>query len=301
MINRNELIARLGRVGVWGGGMRSAEDITVRNASREIETLGFRSIWIPGLGGGALFEDASRILDSSSTVTVGTSVLNIWLYPAAEVAEEVKSSMARFPGRLVLGIGVSHASFVEGHNLGSYQSPITSMVNWLQAFDAAYGPGAPSRLLAALGPKMLACSAEHADGAHPYLVPVEHTRLARSILGGDAVLAPEMKAIMLDDEDEARKIARKHLRFYLERLPNYVKNLERLGFSADDMRGGGSDRLVDSLVAWGKPETIVARIREHLDAGADHVAVQIWTADRLAITTEEWRVLARALNEQGLL
>ncbi|HEY3095527.1 MAG TPA: TIGR03620 family F420-dependent LLM class oxidoreductase, partial [Acidimicrobiia bacterium] len=152
----------------------------------------------------------------------------------------------------------------------------------------------PRRVLAALGPKMLALAAERADGAHPYNVPPEHTAQAREILGPQKLLAPEQAVLLESDPAEARRIARKHAATYLD-LPNYMNNLRRFGITDDDIAGGGSDRLVDTLVAWGDADAIRARVQAHLDAGADHVAVQVLQPERTAVPLDDWRELAPAL------
>jgi len=153
----------------------------------------------------------------------------------------------------------------------------------------------PQRVLAALGPKMLALSAERARGAHPYFVPVEHTAEARGVLGSGPLLAPEQAAVLETDPAKAREIARKHMATYLG-LPNYTNNLRRFGFGDDDIENGGSDRLVDAIVAWGDVDAVVQRVRDHHDAGADHVCVQVLASDIRAVPQREWRELAEALH-----
>ncbi|MGI9149111.1 MAG: TIGR03620 family F420-dependent LLM class oxidoreductase [Chloroflexota bacterium] len=184
---------------------------------------------------------------------------------------------AAYPGRFVLGLGISHAPAVERSGQ-AYVKPLQHMARYLHAMDAAVA-AAPAtevpapRVLAALRPNMLALARDRADGAHPYFVPVAHTPIARAALGSDKLLIPEQAVVVNTDPDEARGIARDHMRGYLT-LPNYVNNLRHLGYTDADVSAGGSDRLVDAIVAWGDEANIARRVREHLDGGADHVLLQ---------------------------
>jgi probable F420-dependent oxidoreductase len=162
-------------------------------------------------------------------------------------------------------------------------------------FFAAQPPSEPERVLAALGPKMLELARDRAAGAHPYFVPVEHTAFAREALGPGSRLAPEQAVVLETDPTTAREIARSHMKIYLG-LPNYTNNLRRFGFDDDDLAGGGSDRLVDAIVAWGTTDAVVARVQAHLDAGADHVCIQVVDADLRALPMRQWRELAGALD-----
>jgi probable F420-dependent oxidoreductase len=164
-------------------------------------------------------------------------------------------------------------------------------------YVAAAPPEAPRRVLAALGPKMLDLAAEKAAGAHSYFVPVEHTEVARARLGPDPLLAVEQAVVLSTDPTEARAVARQHMAIYLG-LPNYTNNLRRLGFDDDDLAGGGSDRLVDAIVGWGTVEDVAARVRSHLETGADHVCLQVLTADPTALPMAEWRELAPVVAEE---
>jgi probable F420-dependent oxidoreductase len=171
------------------------------------------------------------------------------------------------------------------------------MAAYLDALDTAKPPvPAGARVLAALGPKMLTLARERAAGAHPYLTTPEHTQRARTILGADPLLAPEQRVVLETDRATAREIGRQHLAPYL-RLPNYTNNLRRLGFTDDDLAGAGSDRLIDTLVTWGDEDTIARRVREHYDAGANHVCIQALTGDQDTFPREAWRRLAPALSE----
>jgi probable F420-dependent oxidoreductase len=194
----------------------------------------------------------------------------------------------------VLGLGVSHDVLVEPSG-DQYVQPFRRMVEYVDALDAAPEPvPVDRRVLAALGPRMLELSATRAGGAHPYLVTPEHTARAREVMGPRAFLAPEQKVVLERDPSVARDLGRQALAIYLT-LPNYLRNLERLGYDADDFANGGSDRLVDALVAWGDVDSVVARLDEHHAAGADHVAIQVVTEGR-RLPLQEWRTLGQELR-----
>jgi len=283
---------RLGRIGIWSGAFR-ADAAEVPDAARELEDLGFGTLWLPGGAGGDVFGASSRLLTATGHVVVATGILNIWAHDPADVAASVRELGATFPDRFLLGLGVSHAPLVE-HIGGVYDHPFEAMVTYLDALDRAPTPVAPAqRLLAALGPRMLDLAGDRTAGAHPYLVPVEHTRQARERLGTGPLLAPEVKVVLEEDPDRARAIARKHLAIYFG-LPNYTNNLRRLGFDDDDLTNGGSDRFVDAVVAWGGGDRVSARVRDHLDAGADHVCVQLLD-DEPGLPRAGWRELAKLL------
>jgi probable F420-dependent oxidoreductase len=238
----------------------------------------------------------AELLGASSEIVIASGILNIWMHDAHEVIAEVRKFDADYPERFLLGLGVSHASLVEPNTGRQYTRPRSMMIDFLDALDAAEPPIIPSqRILAALGPKMLELARDRALGAHPYCVPVQHTAVAREILGTGPILAPELKAVLIEDPTRAREVARGHLDHYLE-MPNYTNNLLRFGFTEDDFGGGGSDRLVDALVAWGSPEVIAARVRDHQAAGADHVCVNVIAADTSTFPTAEWRAIAEALK-----
>src|SRR5271169_1321160 len=266
---------RLGQIGIWSGAFR-AEGAEVAEAARELEDLGYGALWVPGGLGGDVFGACSHLLTATGHVTVATGILNIWAHEPADVAESVRELGATFPDRFLLGLGVSHAPLVE-HIGGTYDRPLEKMVRYLDDLDRAPTPVAPAqRALAALGPRMLELARDRTAGAHPYLVTPEHTRFARSVLGVGPLLAPEVKVVLERDPAAARAVARTHLAIYMG-LPNYTNNLKRFGFADSDFADGGSDRLVDAVVAWGDVASVAARVREHLDAGADHVCVQLLT------------------------
>ncbi|MCO6006345.1 LLM class F420-dependent oxidoreductase [Actinoallomurus purpureus] len=278
----------VGRVGIFSIELRNDERSAagrIREAAAELEELGYGAIW---LGGNAGVHHAVPLLEATSRIVVATGILNIWEYDAADVAARQKAVSAAHPGRFLLGLGASHAGFVKG-----YQKPYSAMEGYLHRLDAAGAP--PSeRVLAALGPRMLKLSRDHAAGAHPYLVTPEHTVRAREILGPDRLLAPEVKVVLETDPDRARAIARRHLDVYL-RLPNYTNNLLRLGFTEDDFAEGGSDRLIDATVAWGDLEAVRRRVAAHREAGADHAALQVLTDDGSGLPRDQWRDLAAVL------
>jgi len=209
-----------------------------------------------------------------------TGILNIWMHSASSVA----AGSASLGPRFVLGLGASHESMIGER----YARPLSAMRAYLDELDAA---GVRERFLAALGPRMLELSRDRADGAHPYLVPVEHTRAARALLGPDRRLLVEQGVVLSADREPARA----HVAQYLA-LPNYVANFRRMGFADADFSGGGSDRLVDDLVAWGDEQAIAARVRAQLDAGADHVCIQVVDAVNDVPPVETWRRLAPALT-----
>jgi probable F420-dependent oxidoreductase len=283
---------RLGRIGVWARELRFHPDAgEIADAASELEELGYGTLWIPDVGGD-VFGAVDLLLDATTTTTVATGILNIWTQPAAEVAP---ATMRRAQsGRFALGLGASHAALID-----RYDKPLTAMRGYLDALDTAEPPvPVGERLLAALGPKMLELSGTRAAGAHPYLVPVEHTRLARGILGPDPVLAPELAVVLDADHERGMQRAREHVAGYLE-LPNYANNLRRLDFAEEDLADGGSDRLVEALVAVGDAETIAARVAEHLEAGADHVCIQAVGPMGQPLPRETWRGLAQAVLAVG--
>ncbi|MFJ8884596.1 LLM class F420-dependent oxidoreductase [Streptomyces sp. NPDC102402] len=280
-----------GRVGIWSGALHaSRRDDAGREelveALAELEELRFGALWI---GGSPSPEDAAAVVAATRTITVATGILSIWDHSAEAVAARIAAIDASARGRFVLGLGVSHGPMVP-----QYTKPYSSMVAYLDALDAATPPvGSGHRVLAALGPKMLKLATDRALGAHPYLVTAEHTAEARTALGPDALLAPELSVVLDPDPDRARTTARNMLSTYLQ-LPNYTGNLLRLGFTESDFHGGGSVRLLDALFAMGGAEDIAARTQEYLDAGADHVALQVLTAEEGGggLPRAEWRELA---------
>ncbi|MFD6275109.1 TIGR03620 family F420-dependent LLM class oxidoreductase [Streptomyces sp. NPDC060209] len=286
-----------GQVGIWSSALHGsrADDAgrkAIAEAVAELEELKYGTLWI---GGSPSVEDAAAVVAATGTVTVATGILSIWDHAAEDVAARINAIDASSRGRFVLGLGVSHGPMVP-----QYAKPYSAMVTYLDALDAATPPvDSGHRVLAALGPRMLKLAADRALGAHPYLVTAEHTAEARAALGPDALLAPELSVVLDTDIDRARTTARNMLAMYLK-LPNYTDNLLRLGFAENDFDGGGSIRLLDALFALGDAERVKTRTREYLDAGADHVALQILTADEggSGLPRAEWRELAGVFADQ---
>lgn len=260
----------LGRIGVWWSGSWSAPAEPGAEVPAELEALGYGAIWSSGGFKPGLSSRFERLLVATSSVAVASGIVNIWRGAPEDVAAATADLESRFAGRFLLGLGASHAPLVEG-----YARPYSTMVGYLDTLDATV-PTVPKsrRVLAALGKKMLELAASRTAGAHPYFVPVEHTARARATLGGGPLLAPEVTVVLEADAGRAREAARTFTAGYLA-LPNYANNLRSLGFGDDDLAGSGSDRLVDAVVAWGDADRVARRVREHLDAGADHVCVQI--------------------------
>jgi probable F420-dependent oxidoreductase len=256
-----ELKLDLGRFGVWTFGTPKPEQAV------EIEKLGYGAVWIGGSPAGDL-NYVEPILERTETLQVATGIVNVWTAPAEQVAEAYHRVEDAYPGRFLLGIGIGHPEHTE-----EYRKPYDVLVEYLDVLDAAKVPTS-RRVVAALGPKVLKLSAQRSAGAHPYLTTPEHTGQARNIIGNTVFLAPEHKVVLTTDADEARAIGRKSVDFYLN-LSNYLNNWKRLGFSDDDIAKPGSDKLIDAVVAHGSADAVAKRLTEHLDAGADHVTIQV--------------------------
>ena len=289
----------IGRIGIWTGQLDPQPSTRAREAVRALEALGYGAVWFPESLGREALTNAGVLLAGSGRIVVATGIANIYARDAVATANAQKTLCEAYPGRFLLGLGVSHAPSVEQIRGHRYGPPVAVMRAHLDAMDRApfrsVAPAAePERVLAALGPKMLALAAERAAGAHTYFVPPEHTARARTILGRGRLLAVEQAVVLEQDGAAARAIARSHTSVYVK-LANYARNLRRLGFDERDLAGGGSDRLVDAIVVWGALDAVVGRVRAHEAAGADHVCVQVLTADRQTLPTAEWRELAGAL------
>jgi probable F420-dependent oxidoreductase len=250
-----------GRFGVWTVGAVEPEQAV------EIEKLGYGALWVGGSPAGDL-AFVEPILEKTERIQVATGIVNVWATPASEVAESYHRIEGAYPGRFVLGIGIGHPE-----NTEEYRKPYDVLVGYLNELDAAKVPTS-RRVVAALGPKVLELSAKRSAGAHPYLTTPEHTAQAHALIGNTVFLAPEHKVVLTRDAAQARAIGRETVDFYLN-LSNYLNNWQRLGFTPDDLAKPGSDKLIDAVVAHGTPEAIAARLTEHLDAGADHVAIQV--------------------------
>lgn len=289
-----------GPVGIWTGQLdyRPAEE--VRAAVRELDELGYGAVWTGEAVGREVLTAAGLLLAASSRITVATGIAQVHARNALTATAGQYALAEAYPGRFVLGLGISHAPLVEIRGL-RYDKPLSLMRAYLEEMDraaqvyrAVRPAGTPPRVLAALGPKMVELARERADGAHTYFVPPEHTADARAGLGPGKLLAPEQAFVGERDASTAREIARRHTASYL-RLPNYTNNLRRYGFGDEDFAGGGSDRLVDALVVRGDADALVKRIAEHREAGADHVCVQVLDPDRRGLPRRQWRELAPAL------
>ncbi len=260
-----QLRDQLGRFGIW----RGAYQVTARLAAA-VEEYGYGTLWLGSSPDGDLAQ-VDELLDATSTLTVGTSIVNMWKDDAREVARSFARVTARHPGRFVLGVGAGHREATQ-----QYGRPYETLAAYV---DTLLRDGVPREalVLAALGPKVLRLAGDRAAGAIPYLVPPEHTRLAREILGPGPLLAPEHKAVVDPDAARARALGRARVRTPYLGLVNYTSNLRRLGWTGEDLAGGGSDALIDALVAHGSADQVAAQLSRHADAGADHVAVQLLT------------------------
>ena len=292
-----EWAKRLGAVGVWTFEAERMPATGERDYARAIESLGFQTLWIPeSLGSKEAFAHASLLLAATKKLVIATGIANIWARDAVAMANGARALIDAYPDRFLLGLGVSHAPTVKTRGQ-SYARPLEYMRRYLDAMDAApyTGPKVEtSRVLAALGPQMLRLSAERALGAHPYFVPVEHTAIARKELGTGPLLAVEQAAVLNEDAAAARATARRHMKRYLE-LDNYANNLRRLGWADADLAEGGSDKLVDAIVAWGGASAIKSRIDDHGKRGADHVCLQVLRADPAGPPTADLERIAKAV------
>jgi probable F420-dependent oxidoreductase len=251
----------LGRFGVWTGGAPTPEQ------AAEIERLGYGAAWVGGSPAAGL-AFVEPILERTESLSVATGIVNIWTAPADEVAKSFHRIEEAYPGRFLLGIGVGHPEHTQ-----EYRKPYEALVTYLDELDS-YDVPTSRRVIAALGPKVLALSAARSAGAHPYLTTPEHTAWARDLVGGSVFLAPEHKVVLSTDAEAARVLGRDSVGFYLD-LSNYLNNWKRLGFTDTDVAKPGSDKLIDAVVAHGTAEAVAARLGEHLDAGADHVTIQV--------------------------
>ncbi len=298
---RDALRQALGRVGVWSFALESMTAAEEREVAAEIESLGYGAIWFPeAVESREVFSHAGWLLSSTGRVVIASGIANIWARDPVAMASGWRMLTDAFPRRFLLGIGVSHAGSVARRG-GTYERPVATMRAYLDAMDRAASSApepetAPWSVLAALGPRMLGLAADRTLGAHPYFVPVEHTAFARKRLGPGPVLAVEQTVVLESDQVRARRSARAFARDYLD-TPNYANNLRRMGWTGPDIAGEGSDALIDAVVAWGDVDRIAVRIRQHLEAGADHVCVQVVSEDETDPCLEQLRALASAVLE----
>lgn len=274
--------AHLGRFGIWRGASQTTPELAAG-----LERAGFGALWLGASPSGDLVQ-VERMLDATSTLVLATGIVNMWQSQAPEVAASFARIESRHPGRFLLGVGAGHREAIK-----EYARPFETMASYV---DALLGAGLPSTslVLAALGPRMLRLAADRTAGAHPYLVTPEYTRQARSILGAEPLLAPEHKAVLDADPRRARALGRPRVRSPYLGLVNYTSNLRRLGWSDQDLADGGSDALIDALVAYGEPAEVAAQLARHLDAGADHVCIQLLSQPDADPMDGYWR-LAQAL------
>jgi probable F420-dependent oxidoreductase len=286
---------QIGRFGIRAWQLSDADIGEAVDAARELEELGFGALWIRANG---FFERAAALLEATRTIVVASSVISIWQQPAGDVASSAAALARRYPGRLLVGMGVSHRPLVDRDAPGRFQRPLQAMGAYLDELDGDAPPlSAASRIIAALGPRMLEVARDRSLGTHPYLVTAEHTATARAVLGPDRLVAPAHVAVLEADSTTAREIGRRHLASPYLSLPNYRNTLAGLGFTEVDLSlDGASDRLVDALVAWGEPSVLAERVTSHLRAGADHVAVHLLTESSTGVPRAEWRALAGALG-----
>ncbi|MEJ0037840.1 MAG: TIGR03620 family F420-dependent LLM class oxidoreductase [Gammaproteobacteria bacterium] len=275
---------KLEKLGVWSG-TDSLSAAAAAAFAKRVEAWGYGALWIPEAIGREVFSASAWLLANTSSLTIASGIANIYARDSLSSASAQKGLNEQSGDRFLLGLGVSHIPFVQDLRQHEYGKPVATMRTYLQGMaNAPYKSVAPASVsrtvLAALGPKMLELSAELADGAHPYNVTPEHTQQAREILGTGKLLCVELGAILETDAVKARALARQFLTLYMG-LPNYVNNWRRLGFSDSDFTGGGSDRLVDAVIAWGDESAIRARLEAHWQAGADHVCVQAISATGL--------------------
>jgi probable F420-dependent oxidoreductase len=276
---------QLGQFGVWTS-YRAIGEENAGEAARAAEDLGYGTFW---LGGSPRLPTVRPLLAATKRITVATGIVNVWQNEPATLAAEHAALSEEFPGRLLVGIGIGHPEATS-----EYTSPLAAMRAFLDGLDSAEPPlPREERVLAALGPKMLELAAERAVGAHPYFVPVEHTREARAVLGDGPLLAPELACVLGSNARAGWAAARQYAELYLG-LQNYTTNLRRFGFGEHDFADGGSDRLIDAVVPHGTAEEIAAVARAHLDAGANHVCLQPVGAE--GIPREQWTALADALG-----
>ncbi len=285
----------LNGTGIWSSGLRYGDASAAADAAAELESLGYTALWLPDIGGD-VFASVENLLGVTSTATIATGILNLWMHDAAETAAQHRRLTDAHGRRFLVGIGVSHAPLVNMLEADRYRHPLAATRAYLDGIAASPTPiPADDMVLAALGPKMLELARTRTGGTHPYWVTPEHTAVAREALGPDGLVAPEQAVVVETDAERARAIARFHLTSYFS-LPNYVNNWRRFGITDDDLLDGGSDRLVDQLVVWGDEATIAERVQEHREAGADHVCVQVLTDDRVGMPLDRWRQLAPALT-----
>jgi len=290
----------IGSTGVWTTRLEGLPAARAQETAAELEELGLGALWFGESLGREALTQAALLLAGTRRIVIATGIANIYGRDPVTTAAAQKTLVEAYPNRFLLGLGVSHVPLVEELRGHRYDKPVATMRHYLDAMDQAPYRGAPPamkpvRVLAALGPQMLRLAAERADGAHPYNTTPEHTAQARKVLGAEPLLCPEQAVILETNPAKARAVARKFLALYLT-LPNYTNNFLRLGFTETDFANGGSDRLIDSLIAWGDLKTVLNRIDEHLAAGADHVCIQVLTENQNEFPLHEYQQIASSLQ-----
>jgi probable F420-dependent oxidoreductase len=288
---------KLTGLGIWTAQFDFQPAHIVRDTVQELEDLGYHSVWVGENVGREPISQAGILLAATRRLIVATAVANIWARDPLSTYAAQQTLSEAYPDRFILGLGISHQRLVEETRGLRYEKPVETMRDYLQAMDghARRYRAIPAenviRIVAALGPRMLQFAGTLTEGAHSYLVPAEHTALARRQLGRDKLLIPEQAVVLETDKTRAYDVARQHIRRYLP-LSNYTDNLRRLGFTDDDLYHHGSDRLIDALVAWGSEDRIAERISRHHQAGADHVCINVLDPDPRALPLPQWRRLA---------
>jgi probable F420-dependent oxidoreductase len=291
---------RLGSTGIWTNQLDLLSGARAQQVAAEIESLGFGALWFGEALGREALTVAGLLLAGTHRIVIATGIANIYGRDPVTMAAAQKTLAESYPNRFLLGLGVSHVPLVEQLRGHRYDKPVATMRGYLNAMDGApyhavAPPSKPLTVLAALGPQMLRLSAERADGAHPYNTTPKHTAQARELLGPGPLLCPEQAVILETNAVKARAIARKFLALYFT-LPNYTNNFLRLGFTEADFANGGSDRLIDSVIAWGDVKAVLSRVDEHRSAGADHVCIQVLTGNEQEFPLREIRHIATALQ-----
>jgi probable F420-dependent oxidoreductase len=286
-------------VGLWTGALEVVPAARARELAAELEELGYGALWVPELAGRDPFVHLSMLLSATQRMIGATGIASIWARDAVATSCATKTLTEAYPERVLIGLGVSHQTVVSGMRGHRYDKPLTAMREYLDGIAAApysaQRPTTPVRyVLGALRSKMLELAGERTEGAHPYFVTPEHTARARQTLGAQPLLCPEQAVLLETDPVVAREIGRRHTAIYLA-LPNYANAIRDLGFDESDMVDGGSDALVDALVAWGDVDDVARRVQAHLDAGADHVAVQALPREKRGVPEDQWRELAAPL------
>jgi probable F420-dependent oxidoreductase len=294
----------LPRIGVFSVPLEVIPRQTALGFVGELERLGYGCVWTgEGLGTREMFTNAAVVLGGTERIAFGAGIANIWARDPVTTVTATRTLLESFPGRFVLGLGVSHREQIDPRGY-VYERPVATMRRYLDAMDevpfVSPMPGEMAatrpveRILAALRPPMLRLATERADGAHPYMTVPDATARARELLGPDSFLAPEQAFTLTADPSEARRIGRAYLSWYLG-MENFRASLLWQGFTEDDLAGGGSDRLVDAIVAWGDEDAVAARVREHFEAGASHVCVQAVAEEPLELSVDAYRRVAPAL------